>query len=66
MSSTFNLDEQYVDRDEFASMFNISVRTLERWHRLDIAPRRRKVGNRIFYKRSDIAKWMDTDPSLDA
>ena len=48
----------YISPTEVAAGLNISLRTLERWHRLREAPARTYIGKRVLYHRRSITDWL--------
>ncbi len=52
-------DEQLLLRSEVAGIYQLGVRTLERWARQGIGPAPVRIGPRaIRYRRSDIVRWL--------
>lgn len=45
-------------REELAEQFNISTRTLDRWHALGIGPPRVCVGRTILYNNESVRDWL--------
>ena len=53
--------EAYMPKAEFCSALNINPRTAERWHLRRIGPPRIRVGGKkIYYKRSAVAEWLES------
>ena len=48
----------YISPTEVATGLNISLRTLERWHRLREAPARTYIGKRVLYSRKSVTAWL--------
>lgn len=53
-----DLQEQLVDRREFARQLGIDPKTAFNWHRRGYGPRRRVVGRRIFYLQAEIDRFL--------
>jgi predicted DNA-binding transcriptional regulator AlpA len=49
---------ELLDRDELASEFGISTRTLDRWQSKRSGPPRVKIGKFIFYRRQAVLDWI--------
>lgn len=50
---------ELLTKSEFASFVGISVHTLEKWNARGSSPKRVRLGRRVFYRRSDVAAWLD-------
>lgn len=53
-------DEECVDRPTCAAILKISPITLEKWARRRFGPRVTKVGRLVRYRRSEIARWLQS------
>ena len=52
------LESVFYTPKELAEFLNISTRTLSRWHKKGIGPRRFKCGNLIGYKYFSVREWL--------
>ena len=50
--------ENYLTLEETASMLGCSLNTLWRWDRIGYL-KRRKVGQKVFYRKSDVVKLLE-------
>ena len=48
----------YLTPTECAAELGINSRTLDRWHRLNDAPPRLKLGRRVMYRKQSVAAWL--------
>lgn len=48
----------YYSRQELADQLGITLRSLERWAWLRKGPKRTYIGNRVYYHRSAVEKWL--------
>ena len=46
-------------REDLAAALGVSIRTLDRWHRLRIGPPRIEVGKRRLYRAEAVQKWFE-------
>jgi predicted site-specific integrase-resolvase len=53
-----NVLSDYMDSSETAAQLTVSVRTLERWRRLDEGPPITKMGKKVLYRRSSVEAWL--------
>jgi len=49
----------YFTRQELADELGIHVRSLERWAWLRKGPPQVRIGRRVFYRRSDVLRWLE-------
>lgn len=49
----------YFTRTELANELGLNPRTLERWANLRTGPKRTYVGNRVFYHRKHVERWLE-------
>jgi Helix-turn-helix domain len=56
-SSDFLSD--YFEEQEFAAVLDRDVRTVRRWHSKRTGPPRVRVGRKILYKKSSVARWLE-------
>ena len=60
MPQTNPIDD-YMSKAEFCSALKINPRTADRWRLRRIGPKVTKIGpRRIFYRRSDVAAWLES------
>jgi predicted DNA-binding transcriptional regulator AlpA len=55
-----SVEDPLVPAEDFAAEFKISMQTLYNWHGTGKAPRAHKIGRRLFFRRSDIERWLAT------
>ena len=48
----------YITEDQLSAELGVCSRTLRRWHVLGEGPPRRKIGNRILYRRQSVERWL--------
>ena len=53
-------DDELVPVEEFAAEFKVATQTVYNWHAAGKAPRAHRIGRRIFFRRSDINRWLDS------
>lgn len=51
--------DDYLSKEQAAKELGRQPRTLDRWHVERRGPRRTKVGRSVYYKRSDLAEWLE-------
>ena len=49
---------EFLTRDEMAEQFGVSVRTLDRWHRLGRGPPRISIGRKRLYRVGAYRDWI--------
>jgi hypothetical protein len=59
-SNPNSLLADYVSEPEFVRDFAITIRTARRWTRERTGPAVTKIGNRLYYSRSAIARWLQS------
>ncbi len=57
-----DLEEGWADRTTAAEMLGITVRTLLRWHHQGKGPVRRRNGNGLRYRITEIEDWLSRNP----
>lgn len=55
--------ETWLTRDETAGLIKVSTKTLAQWAWLETGPKFYKVGRYCRYKASDVAAWMESQPT---
>lgn len=45
--------------NDVAERLNIPARTLQDWRFRGIGPRSKRIGNRVYYRESDVQEWLD-------
>jgi predicted DNA-binding transcriptional regulator AlpA len=53
------VDPDLVDRAAAADALGVSVRTLDRWHKLGFGPPRIRYSRKVRYRASAIRAWID-------
>lgn len=46
--------------EDFAAEVKVAVQTVYNWHATGRAPRAHRIGRRLFFRRSDIDRWLKT------
>lgn len=54
-------DRDFYTVAELGQMLGRSVRTPNRWHKLDKGPARTKIGTLIVYRRSVVSEWLNVN-----
>ena len=49
----------FLSKEDVAKQLGRHTRTLDRWHVERRGPRRTKVGRSVYYKRSDLMRWLE-------
>lgn len=49
----------YATREQLAEELKVTTRTLDKWEWLRCGPRKVKIGARCYYKRADVAAWIE-------
>ena len=57
-AATVHVLHDYLTEDQLAAELGCTRRTLRRWHVLGEGPPRRKIGNRILYRRPSVERWL--------
>jgi predicted DNA-binding transcriptional regulator AlpA len=52
------MDDPLMTAEEFAAEFKIAMQTVYNWHCTGRAPRAHRIGRRLFFRRSDIDRWL--------
>lgn len=58
-TETLHLLADYLTREQLAEELKVTTRTLDKWEWLRCGPRKVKIGARVYYKRSDVAAWIE-------
>lgn len=45
---------------DLADLVGISVHTVEKWNTRGFAPKRIHLGRRVFYRKTDVAEWLNS------
>ena len=48
-------------REQLAKAMNVSVRTVDRWHRMRTGPPRIAVGRQRLYRSAAVRAWLETN-----
>ncbi|WP_062520245.1 helix-turn-helix domain-containing protein [Demequina silvatica] len=51
--------ETYLTTEELAAKFRTNIDTVRYWRHRGIGPRATKIGRRVLYAASDVARWAD-------
>ena len=57
MSDVLNGD--LISEAEVAQILSVHYKTLRRWHRERRAPKRIRIGQKIYYRKSSVARWLE-------
>lgn len=52
------MDDPMVPVEDFAAEFQVAVQTIYNWRAAGKAPRAHRIGRRLFFRRSDIDRWL--------
>jgi phage terminase Nu1 subunit (DNA packaging protein) len=65
MDSPFSsfFTDKHMTREQLASVLDISIRTLDRWHARRNGPPRIKQGKLILYRTDSVDKWLQSRES---
>lgn len=51
--------DQLLTIEQFAELVNIPLNTARFWRQAGTGPRSARIGRRVFYRRADVAAWLD-------
>jgi len=54
------MDDPLVPVEDLAAEVMVAVQTIYNWHAAGKAPRAHRIGRRLFFRRSDVERWLAT------
>lgn len=60
MTDELGVLSDYISPEQLAGQLMVTVRTLERWRRLNESPPITRLGRRVVYRRSAVEAWLKT------
>jgi hypothetical protein len=58
-----NFAREYISEGQLASLLNVSIRSIRRWHTLRTGPTRTHAGRRTLYRMTSIEDWLKNNES---